>query len=272
MQNQLRILTADEEAYIESHKNLRLAHDHDFQNDPLFKAWIKQLTKNILDGVFPRDVRKENVEAIEFLRDHKTERLKDTGDALLLFKPKDPTLFTRKLREIWGDVAPDKVETQEDPGKTYCNYFVKHITKIESIFNQIDEIKTKEHIPYKIAFDCGFIIEDSKEGTYSASEASQDNLGRTIPMVIRGPGDVKLFKHLVFTTLGNYTSEIHTRGGSRFHYVAIHSIMFQVTRLKGTGARFLVPGYDFLIKNRYIRDYGNEHNLCMFYVVANTKK
>lgn len=265
-----QILTADEKAYIEE-KGIQLTQHHDFTKDRQFQQWVKNLTNNILDGIFPRTASKENEEALQYLIDHQTKKLTCSNEALLLFTPKNAAAFTACLNSIKLP-KKDFLGKQEDEGKLYCNYFARHITKLETIYRCIHEIERKETIPYKIAFDSGFIIEDSKDDTYSASHVSEDNLGKTVPMIIRGPQDIKMFKHLVFTTLGHYTSEVHTKGGSRYHYVAIHTIMFQVTRLRNTGARVLVPGYDFLVKNKYIRDYGNEHNLCMFYIVANTKK
>ena len=266
---QPQILTADEDAYIRE-KGIHLNAFHDFQQDPQFKQWLQDLTNKILDGIFPRETSEENKEALEYLQKHPTKKLTCNDDALLLFEPLDRVKFERCLNGI--TYAKDTVVEKEDPNNMFCDYFLNHLTKLEGIFDLIDRIAQKEEIPYKIAFDCGFIVEDTVDKTYSATHPSAANLGKTVPMVIRSPGDVKLFKHLVFTTLGGYTSEVHTRGGSRRHYVAMHTIMFQVTRLRHSGARFLVPGYDFLVKNKYIRDYGNDYNLCMFYVVANSKK
>ena len=53
-------LTADELLYIKEHRNLKLDASHDFQKDPKFQEWIKKLTNDILDGIFPREVCEEN--------------------------------------------------------------------------------------------------------------------------------------------------------------------------------------------------------------------
>ena len=261
------MLTADEKAYI-SEKGLELDASHDFSNDPEFKKWLQDLTNNILDGIFPREANDDNAEAIRYIMKHPTKKLNCGPSALLFFEPLDRENFELCLNTI--SYARDTVVEKDE--ELYCNYFLNNISKLEGIFELLDRIERKERKPFKISFDCGFIVEDTVERNYYSTVPSAANLGRTVPMVIRSPMDMKLYKQLVFTTLGNYSSEVHTRGGSRNHFVALHTIMFQATRLGDAGARFLVPGYDFLVKNKYIRDYGNDSNLCMFYVVANSTK
>lgn len=278
MQNQRSFLTADEIAY-SSAKHIPLTDHHDYQNDPEFQHWLKDLTDEILDGVFPRTQGEENLEVMDYLNKHRTKKLDCSNKILMLFEPPETNKekFEECVSTLYSKIDQEKdyshKKIYEHPSKLYCNYFYNEIQDLKDIFGLIDDIKEKETLPLKIDFDCGFIVEDSKENTYEVSTASEENLGKTVPMIIRTAPDFKLYKHLVFATLGEYTNEVHVRkGGSRFHYIAIHSIMFQVTRLKDSGAKFLVPGYDFLVKNKYIIDYGNDYNLCMFYVVANTKK
>ena len=213
------------------------------------------------------------MEAITYLYKHPVKKLDCGNDCLLLFKPENKVKFNECRQKITQKYTPNKRNKDEDVNKNYCNYFINNITKLEEIFKLIDEIGRDEVKPFKISVDCGFTIEDTKEKTYSLSYPTVQNLGRTTPMTIKGPSEVQLYKHIVFRTLGDYTSEVHAvSAGSRYHYCAMHSILFQVTRLGGNGARVMVPGYDFLVKNKYIRDYGNENNLCMFYVVANSRK
>ena len=295
MQNQPHILTADEIAY-SVEKGIPLTDNHDYQHDPDFKQWFNDLTYNILDGVFPRSTNEENQEALEYLQKHQTKKLDIdiSSGIIMLFEPAaggkrnfDNLVFTLYDDDIDDDSDEEEpkdknkfieeedphIEVKEHPSKLYCNYYYNKIQSVSDIYKLLKKVDKKESFPFKIDFDCGFIIEDSKTLEYEASKASEDHLGKSVPMVIRTYGDLLLYKHLVFATLGEYTNEVHVRkGGSRFHYIAIHSIMFQVTRLKDSGAKFLVPGYDFLVKNKYIIDYGNDYNLCMFYVVANTKK
>ena len=266
----VKILTADEEAYI-AEKKLKRDPTHDYTQDPGFKLFIKNLTNKILDGIFPRNVDVENKEALMYLQKHPTKKLECGEDCLLLFQPLDKVKFKACLKNVGYE--HNKRKTDEDVNKNYCNYYLNNITKLDEIYKLIDEIMEKETKPFKIAFDCGFVVEDTKEISYSLSHPSVQYLGKNVPMTIRSPSDVQLFKHLTFTTLGSYTSEVHAvSAGSRYHYVAMHTILFQVTRFGGGGIRFMVPGYDFLVKNKYIRDYGNENNLCMFYVVANSNK
>ena len=265
--NSLKPLTADETLFMKE-KKLKLDSSHDFQKDEEFQKWLMKLTNNILDGIFPRDVDDDNKEALMYLFKHPTKKLECGKDCLLLFKPENQDKFNECRRQI--TYKPNQEVIKDN--KIYCNYYLNNITYLEGIFKYIDNIFKNEKVPYKISFDCGFIIEDRKEHTYSFSSPSWQNQGYTVPMCIKRPEDVQLYKHLVFSTLGDYTSEVHLCEGSRYHYVAMHSILFQVTRLGPAGARFMIPGYDFLIKNKYIRDYGNENNLCMFYVVANSDK
>ena len=264
------MLTADERAYItETGKKLPVTHD--FQHDPEFNVWVKNLSDQILDGIFPRNDDKVNYEAVKFLYKHPMKRLECGPQCIKLFKPLDEVGFTKCYNDNIKYKANER-NKDEDPNKKYCNYFLNNIHDLKEIFKLIDDIFTKEVKPFKISFDAGFIVENVKDKTYELSRPSAEMVGKTIPMVIRGPSDVQLFKHITFTTLGEYTSEVHLAGGSSHRFVAMHSIMFQVTRLGGEGARFLVPGYDFLIKNKYIRDYGNNYNLCIFYIFANTRK
>ena len=263
-------LTADERLFIKE-KKLKLDSSHDFENDEEFKKWLKNLTNNILDGIFPRKEDADNKEALMYLWKHPIKKLECGENCLLLFKPENQKNFEACRKQI--TYKPNEEVIKEDNNKIYCNYYLNNITNLEDIFKLIDKILIKEAKPFKIAFDCGFIIEDTKEHKYSYSSPSVENIGKTVPMIIRRPEDIKLYKHLVFSNLGDYTSEIHSvSAGSRYHYVAMHTILFQITRFGKSGARIMVPGYDFLIKNKYIRDYGDANNLCIFYVLANSRK
>ena len=271
-----KYLTADERVYMQE-KRLNLPDSYDFANDPQFQSWLRNLTNDILDGLFPRVERevkddvKDNLEALHFLRKHRTKKLECGENCIKLFEPLDEEAFQECRNSI--SYRPNKTNIQHDPNDLYTLCYLNNITDLKEIFTLIDKIYEDEPKPFKIAFDCGFIVEDTVEHTYTKTKPSVDNLGKTVPMTIVGPSDVQLYKHLVFSTLGDYTSEVHAvSAGSRFHYCAIHTIMFQVTHMKRNGARFLVPGYDFLIKNKYIKDYGNDYNLCMFYVMANSNK
>ena len=272
----VKFLTADERAYMQE-KRLKLPDSYDFANDVQFQTWLKDLTNNILDGLFPRVERevkddvKDNLEALHYLRTHPTRKLEYGDNCIKLFEPLDEAAFQECRDSITRE--PNETYVEHDSNDLYANIYLYNITDLKEIFTLIDKIYETQPKPFKIAFDCGFIVEDTVEHTYTNSNPSVANLGKTVPMTIVGPSDVQLYKHLVFSTLGDYTSEVHAvSAGSRFHYCAIHTIMFQVTHMKRNGARFLVPGYDFLIKNKYIKDYGNDYNLCMFYVMANSNK
>ena len=266
-----RTLTADEQLYLQETGQI-LGKRKNLVNDSGFKKWMKDLTDNILDGVFPRSgVEKDNQEALSYLFKHPTTKLKVENDILMLFKPIKPKRFADCLKTNFSKDPKNSNIFVKENQDLYINFNLLNIKDLESIFKTIDKIDTAEEVckPYKISFDCGFVIEDSVDETYSVSNPSVDKLGRNIPMTIKGPADVQLFKHLVFSTLGEYTSEVHQVQGSRYHYVAMHAMLFQVTKLNNSGARVMVPGYDFLIKNKFIRDWGNDHELCAFNVVAN---
>ena len=265
------MLTADEQLYLQE-TGRTLGKRKNLVNDRGFKKWMQDLTNNILDGVFPRSgVEKDNQEALSHLFKHPTTKLNIENDILMLFKPVKPERFVACLEKHFSKDPKNSNIFVKENQDLYINFNLLNIKDLESIFKTIDKIDTAEEVckPYKISFDCGFVIEDSVDETYSVSQPSVDKLGRNIPMTIKGPADVQLFKHLVFSTLGQYTSEVHQVQGSRYHYVAMHAMLFQVTKLNNSGARVMVPGYDFLIKNKFIRDWGNDHELCAFNVVAN---
>ena len=265
-------LTANEQLYLQE-TGQTLGNRTNLLNDEGFKQWMKDLTNNFLDGVFPRKgVDKDNQEALTYLYKHPIKKLNVENNNLMLFKPLNTTNFENCVKEHLT-YYPNYLNTIKD--KLYTNYYLNNIKDIEFIYDSIKKIcdEKENPKPFKISFDCGFVVEDTDDGTYSISLPSVDKLGRNVPMTIKGPSDIELFKHLIFSTLSDYTSEIHQVRGSRYHYVAMHTMLMQVTKLgRVAGARVLVPGYDFLVKNKYIKDWGNDNNLCMFNVVANSSK
>ena len=157
-------LTADETLFIKE-KKIKLDGPHDFRKDPEFQKWIKDLSNNILDGIFPREgVDNENNEALMYLYKHQTKKLKCDENCLKLFTPENIEKFEECRKQI--KYEPNKEVTKEDNNKLYCNYYLNNLTNLEGIFKLIDKIYKKEAKPFKIGFDCGFIIEDTKEHTY----------------------------------------------------------------------------------------------------------
>ena len=267
-----RQLTANEQLYLQE-TGQDLGDRTNLKDDVGYKQWMLDLTNNILDGVFPRSgVDNDNQEALKYLYKHPIKKLNDENGILMLFDPIDSTKFEKCCTENLT-YHPNNFNPIKD--ELYTKYYLNNIKNLEFIFSSINKIcADKENPkPFKIAFDCGFVVEDTVKEEYSISLPAVDKLGRNVPMTIKGPADVELFKHLVFSTLSDFTSEVHLVRGSRYHYVALHCMLFQVTKLApSAGARVLVPGYDFLIKNKFIRDWGNDNNLCMFNVVANFNK
>ena len=267
-----QVLTANEQLYLQE-TGQTLGNRTNLLNDEGFKQWMKDLTNNLLDGEFPRSgVDSDNQEALTYLYKHPIKKLNVENNNLMLFKPLNTTNFENCVKEHLT-YYPNYLNTIKD--KLYTNYYLNNIKDIEFIYDSIKKIcdEKENPKPFKISFDCGFVVEDTDDGTYSISLPSVDKLGRNIPMTIKGPSDIELFKHLVFSTLSDYTSEIHQVRGSRCHFVAMHTMLIQVTKLgRVAGARILVPGYDFLVKNKYIKDWGNDNNLCMFNIVANSTK
>ena len=224
-----------------------------------FSNYVLKITDGILDGNFSRD---GNEETLKYINKHQFVHLR-SDDAIILYEPLDMDKFKACLRKVSYKKDSMKVE---DHG-IYKNYFVNHITEVKTIFQALDHIFEMCPKPFKIGFDSGFIVEDTKDLTYSRTAPDEFSIGRTIPTIIRTLEDMSMYKHYVYAALGSMTSSSHA--SSAQHFVGLYTIMFQTTALGKSGARVMIPGYDFLKKNKYIIDYGDEYNLCMFYNMAN---
>ena len=259
--------SANELLYIKE-KNIKPNPNHDFSKDPEYQQWYKDLTNGVLDEFFSFASLPENQKALEYLNERPINKLIDDKSHILLFEP----LNWDRFNELCKTNTYKPNEPREFIDSIISNYYLNNITNFNVIMDYIDSIYHKEVKPFKISFDCGFIIEDSVEETYEYTTPHVDNLGNKIPMIIKTPSDVDLFKHFVYTNISDYVSVDNIKKGSRFHYVSIHSILFQVTKLQTSGGGILPPGYEFLKSCKYIKDYGNKNNLCMFNCVANAKK
>ena len=228
-------------------------------HDERFREYVLKITDGILDGNFSRE---GNEETVKFIDKHQLVKL-HSDDAIILYPPLDKDKFKDCLRR--NTYRKDSLKKEDHD--VYTNYYVNRITEIKTIFEALDTIYRENQKPFKIGFDCGFVVEDTNEMTYTRTAPDELSIGRTIPTIIKNPADLGTYKIYVYAALGRMTcASLNT---SSRHYVGCHTIMFQTTRLGRTGARVLIPGYEFLKKNRYIIDYGDDYNLCMFYNMAN---
>lgn len=240
---------------------------------PEYREWLLNITSNIIDGTYQRN-SDSNPEIVEYLKKHSCEPLAYSS-CIEFAPPVERKGFEDCLKKISYKENSVNIDNKNP---LYTNYYLNHITDIHFIFEQLGIIFRNEPKPFKIAFDCGYVVQDTTADTptYSLTLPNPEEVGRTIPTIIRNEADLDLYKHYTYTELSTLSAVLRLRGGgpvgSNHQYVGMHAQVFQVTHMGNAGARFLIPGYDFLVKNKYIRDYGNEHNLCMFYVVANSNK
>ena len=228
-------------------------------HDERFRNYVLKITDGILDGNFSRE---GNEETVKFIDKHQLVKL-HSDDAIILYTPLDIDKFKDCLRRN----SYKKDSLKRDDHGVYTNYFVNRITEVKTIFEALDSIFKQNQKPFKIGFDCGFVVEDTKELTYTRTAPDELSIGRTIPTIIKNTADLGTYKLYVYAALGRMTrTALNT---SSRHYVGVHTMMFHTTKLGRTGARVLIPGYDFLKKNKYIVDYGDDYNLCMFYNMAN---
>lgn len=220
-----------------------------------YQAHVQEASNGILNGHIDKSL---NEELTKFVNKHSLAHL-ECDEALILFQPIDMDKFRASLRRIGYTINSVKKEKHN----IYTNYFLNRITEIGFIFDSLDRIyeENKGH-PFKINFDCGFVVEDTKEIKYTRTAPTEDNVGRTIPVIISKDSDIETYKHYVWSAISEKTEMTHQNSSQ--HYCAIHTILFKVTNLGTSGAKITVPGYDFLLKKRVITYSPNDYNLCFF--------
>ena len=65
--------------------------------------------------------------------------------------------------------------------------------------------------PFKIGFDCGYIIEDTKDMKYTRKAPNEDEICRTIPTIIQAKLGLETYKHYVCAILSSKTKKIHEK-------------------------------------------------------------
>ena len=227
-----------------------------------YRDYTLETTNGILNGDINREL---NAELTKFIDKHPFAHI-ECDDAIILFPPLNMEAFKAALRRV--SYHPNSIKKEDH--NVYLNYYLNKITDLNFIFTSLDTIydENKAH-PFKIGFDCGFVVEDTKDATYKRTAPSEDSVGKTIPVTITNRSDMETYKHYVFSAISEKAERTHEHSSQ--HYCAIHTILFKVTRLGLSGARITIPGYDFLAKNRYIVTSPNDFNLCMFCALAEAK-
>ena len=227
-----------------------------------YRDFTLETTSGILDGNINREL---NDELTKFIDKHPFAHI-ECNDAVLLFPPLNMEAFKTALRRV--SYQPNTIKKEDH--NIYLNYYLNKITNLNFIFSSLDTIyeENKAH-PFKIGFDCGYVVEDTKDTTYKRTAPNEEAVGRTIPVTITNKSDMDTYKHYVFAAISEKAERTHEHSSQ--HYCAIHTILFKVTKLGLSGAKITIPGYDFIAKNRYIVTSPNDFNLCMFCALAEAK-
>lgn len=223
------------------------------------ERYLAYTAPNATGGILKGDIDRElNKELTKFIDKHPFSHI-ECDEALILFPPIDINKFQASLRRI----GYTKNSIKKENHNVYIDYYLNKITELNFIFSSLDTIyeENKAH-PFKIGFDCGFVVEDTKDVKYTRTAPNEDEIGRSIPVVIKNQSDMNTYKHYVFSAISEKTERTHIDSAHR--YCAIHTILFKITKLGLSGAKITVPGYDFLSRNKYIVVSPNEYNLCMF--------
>jgi len=222
-----------------------------------YTEYVNEATSGHLKGDINKDL---SPELTKFIDKHKLVHIDNihSDDAIILIPPIDRDKFSSSLRRVGYKMNSLKKEDH----KIYIDYYINRVTQINIVFDHLDQIfEENKGQAFKIGFDCGFVVENTKDVTYKTTAPNSDEVGRSIPVIIKTQEDMNTYKHYVYTAVSEKTERIHENSSNR--YCAIHTFMFKVTKLGQSGARILIPGYDFLARNKYIKVMPNLKNLCM---------
>jgi hypothetical protein len=75
----------------------------------------------------------------------------------------------------------------------YFNIFINKPTNFDIVDKVIERIANEQMFPIKINFDIGFIVEDTKEISYSRTQMDSNN-GRAIPSEIKDRDELMNYK------------------------------------------------------------------------------
>ena len=226
-----------------------------------YKEYIKEATNFILDGEIDESL---NEELTKFIKRHPFKHLRggeDTG-AIILFAPIDKEKFRAALRR--NKYATNSIHKEEN--KVDINYYLNRCTELGFIFNSLDRIYDEnKQAPFKITFDCGFIVEDTKTVSYERTAPTEEGTNRSIPVVIKNKSDLNTYKHYVLSAICEKSELTHKSSSHR--YIAIHTVLFKVFKLTKTGSRcekLKIEGFDILTRNKYACKIPGDFNLCTF--------
>jgi len=222
-----------------------------------YTEYVNEATSGHLKGDINKDL---SPELTKFIDKHKLVHIDNihSDDAIILIPPIDRDKFSSSLRRVGYKMNSLKKEDH----KIYIDYYINRVTQINIVFDHLDQIfEENKGQAFKIGFDCGFVVENTKDVTYKTTAPNSDEVGRSIPVIIKTQEDMNTYKHYVYAAVSEKTERIHENSSNR--YCAIHTFMFKVTKLGQSGARILIPGYDFLARNKYIKVMPNLKNLCM---------
>lgn len=222
-----------------------------------YTEYVNEATSGHLKGDINKDL---SPELTKYIDKHKLVHIDNlySEEAIILIPPIDRDKFNASLRRVGYKMNSLKKEDH----KIYIDYYINRVTQINIVFDHLDQIfEENKGQAFKIGFDCGFVVENTKDITYKTTAPNSDEVGRSIPVIIKTQEDMNTYKHYVYAAVSEKTERIHENSNNR--YCAIHTFLFKVTKLGQSGARILIPGYDFLARNKYIKVMPNLKNLCM---------
>ena len=231
-----------------------------------YKEYIKEATNFILDGEIDESL---NEELTKFIKRHPFKHLHEGEDdgAIILFAPIDKEKFRAALRR--NKYAANSIHKEEN--KVDINYYINRCTELGFIFNSLDKIYDEnKQAPFKITFDCGFIVEDTKTVSYERTSPTEEGTNRSIPVVIKNKSDLNTYKHYVLSAICEKSELTHKSSSHR--YIAIHTVLFKVFKLTKTGSRcekLKIEGFDILTRNKYACKIPGDFNLCTFCCAIN---
>ena len=110
--------------------------------------------------------------------------------------------------------------------------------------------------------ECGFIVEDTGNNTYTSMPPNENEVERSIPFSITKNIDNETYKHYIYSFISEKMEMIYISSSHR--YVAIYGFFFKVVKLTAVGAKFKTDGYTFLNKFKCLRIVYDKSNTCIF--------
>ena len=149
----------------------------------------------------------------------------DELGVILLFEPLDKDKFKRCLRQIGYKPNTVKVENHN----IYTDYYINKPTNFDIVDEVIERIANEQMFPIKINFDIGFVVEDTKEISYSRTHMDSNN-GRATPSEIKDRDELMNYKTYIRLYISEKMEMTHQTSAHRF--CAITGFLFHVVSLK----------------------------------------